>query len=486
MTTLQKINLGTAPTGQDGDTNRSANVKMNSNVDVLNAQVALTTAATITVAQALTNAHVGKRVNIALAVAGSVNLPTASTCAADNVILLRNIGTTIATLAITSGSGDTVALSKLNPGETALMDTDGVHTWAALMRGRTNSDNEVVNGNCTVGGTLSVKASTPVVVINDTSGSNDATVNLQSNGVTRWSIVKGAGNNFGVKRFDATGTLVDQPLTIAQDTGVASLLQRPTFAGKTPWDSGNLVSPWSTANLVNPWSTANLANPATTDTAQTVTGAKTFSGAANFSATSAFTGVANFFGWGGGSYTTSQVNIAGTILASIGFNSSGIGGILRLDSGAAGFQFLNFNASAYVNITCSNITQTSDRALKTGIVPLSGVLQKLRGKCAVSYSLKADPENTRHIGVIAQDWQADFPELVVDAGVDIDEDGDFIAHQYDEESNEIFGPNGKPESRKALGFNYSNAAAVAIQGVIELQAALDAALARIAALEAGG
>jgi hypothetical protein len=168
MTALQTVNLGTAPAGTDGDPVRTAFTKANSNVAVLNGQAALTSAAaTITTAQALTAAlHVGRRVNISLASPGTINLPAASTCSADQVTLLRNIGTTIVTLAITTGSGDTVTLSKLNPGETALIDTDGVHAWNVLMRGRTNSDNETVNGNCavngneTVGGTLAVTGAT--------------------------------------------------------------------------------------------------------------------------------------------------------------------------------------------------------------------------------------------------------------------------------------------------------------------------------------
>jgi hypothetical protein len=145
---------------------------------------------------------------------------------------------------------------------------------------------------------------------------------------------------------------------------------------------------------------------------------------------------------------------------------------------------MDFQASTFIPIVCSTVTQTSDEALKTDIAPVSGVLQKLRNKRTVSYTFKRDDNKTRHVGVIAQEWQSDFPELVVDAGVDIDADGDFIAHQYDASGNEIFGPSGKPESRRALGFNYGNASAVALQGVIELQAALDLALARIAALEA--
>ncbi|SDR19197.1 hypothetical protein SAMN05443245_3442 [Paraburkholderia fungorum] len=153
MTALQSINLGTAPAGSDGDTTRAASVKANSNVAVLNAQATLTSApVTITAASALTAAlHLGKRVNIALAAAGIVNVPAASTCGADGVLHLRNVGTTVVTLAITTGSGDTLAISKLNPGESVLLDTDGVHAWTVLLRGRTNSDNETVNGALTAG-----------------------------------------------------------------------------------------------------------------------------------------------------------------------------------------------------------------------------------------------------------------------------------------------------------------------------------------------
>lgn len=137
MSSLQKVNLGTPPTAVDGDTSRGANTKMNSNVDVLNAQATLTSAAaTITAAQALTAAHVGKRVNISLAAAGTINLPPAATMTLDGVILLRNIGTTLVTLAIAAGSGDTLSLTTLAAGESAEIDSDGVHTLRCLMRGR--------------------------------------------------------------------------------------------------------------------------------------------------------------------------------------------------------------------------------------------------------------------------------------------------------------------------------------------------------------
>lgn len=155
MTALQKITLGTPPKGQDGDSVNTGFTKVNSNVDVLDTQVALTSAPTIIAAQALSADHIGKRVNINLPAADTVNVPPANVAGADAVLALRNVGTTVVSLAIAVGSGDSLALSRLNPGESVLLDTDGVHTWSVLMRGRTNADDEVINGDLTVGGALS-------------------------------------------------------------------------------------------------------------------------------------------------------------------------------------------------------------------------------------------------------------------------------------------------------------------------------------------
>lgn len=276
MTALVTINQGTAPAGSDGDTVRSAFSKVNANVGVLQAQAALTSATGITTAQALTVAHVGKRVNISLSTAGVVNLPAASTCTADSVILLRNIGTTIVTLAITAGSGDTVALSKLNPGESVLMDTDGAHAWNVLTRGRSNSDNEIVIGNCTVngnetiGGALSVTGNTTTsgvlsaapttgdgaLVVSRPAG-NYGFLRLQTAGVNRWNLQvnneaesgSNAGSSLSLYAIGDTGTSLGSVFNVARATQVVAFTQRPTFAGQTPWDSGNFTPSTKLTNV---------------------------------------------------------------------------------------------------------------------------------------------------------------------------------------------------------------------------------------------
>ncbi|WP_133117931.1 hypothetical protein [Burkholderia ubonensis] len=150
---LQKILLGTAPKGADGDSSRVAHIKANANVDVLNAQAALTSAPLIAASQVLTDDHIGKRVNLSfLTDGGFIKLKRASTCLPDSVVLLVNVGVKRVALAVDDNSGDALALTGLSAGESALVDTDGVHTWRVLLRGRAAGDNESVVGNLNVGG----------------------------------------------------------------------------------------------------------------------------------------------------------------------------------------------------------------------------------------------------------------------------------------------------------------------------------------------
>ncbi|CAB3795478.1 hypothetical protein [Pararobbsia alpina] len=260
MTALSTIAFGAASDGSQGDTVRTAFTKVNANTTVLGTQAALTSATAVTVASALTPAQVGRRVSISLAAAGVIQLPQASLCTADSIIHLRNTGATVVTLAGATGAGDTVALSKLNPGESAIFDTDGVHTWSVLVRGRANSDNESVIGTLTVGGSVVaagngslgflggafsfaantfINASSAALIANDTSGSNTSNVIFQSNGVTLWNIQKTGANALVIQRSVA-GAIVDNPISIATATGITSFSQRPVFAGNTPYDSGNL------------------------------------------------------------------------------------------------------------------------------------------------------------------------------------------------------------------------------------------------------
>lgn len=306
--------------------------------------------------------------------------------------------------------------------------------------------------------------------------------------------------------------------------GVKTFSARPIFGtSTTPWDNSNLPNPVrsniTSNNISIDWQRVStghvslivdssfISDIVDTITPQQITGAKTFTSAiASTLAPGGAVGNCNYNANGLGGYA----NIG---MASLNATASMI---IRC-SGASALEVLNGASAQYNPITCSSVTQTSDRALKTDINSYESILDKLRTKRVVTYKFKTPAimgggVGVEQVGVIAQEWQEDFPELVQEIGADIDEDGDFIARQYapvvevmkeipnyDEEGNEdgtltvgtgeytggeeIFGPNGAPVSRKALGFNYSNASAVALGGVIELDAALRTAMATIADLQ---
>ncbi|UVA80471.1 hypothetical protein [Pandoraea commovens] len=146
MASLKKVVVGIRDDGKDGDSNRVASLKHNGNVDALSGQLPLSSSDVIKAPQALTVDHLGKRVNINLAAAGGVSMPRAADCPFDSVILLRNVGASAVTLSPAPGSADAVTLSSLLPGESVVMDTDGVATWAGLIRSRSTSVDEATLG----------------------------------------------------------------------------------------------------------------------------------------------------------------------------------------------------------------------------------------------------------------------------------------------------------------------------------------------------
>jgi hypothetical protein len=411
MTSLQKVVLGTPPTAVDGDTVRTANTKANANVDVLNTQAALTSATGITTAQALTSAHIGKRINIALAAAGVINLPSASTCTADSVLHLRNTGTTVVTLGITAGSGDTVALSKINPGESVLLDTDGAHAWNVLMRGRTNSDNETVNGNCTVignetvGGTLTASGD---VFRSGTAGTSRG-VWFQTAASNRWFVYAGqdaesgsnAGSTLYFARYSDTGAYVDAPLSINRATGVVATTLRPTFAGNTPWDSGNFT----------PTNYAALAS------ANAFTASATFGGTAWIGATLSARNSANTYAVS--AYASNQT--AGAFIA-------------RTDNASIPLMVWCFGSTVVGTVTTNGTTTsygtTSDYRLKTNYAAIANPVATLARIKFYEGEFNAAPGTKAHY-VLAHELQEVLDYAVSGAKDAVNEDGEIVPQLVD-------------------------------------------------------
>ena len=72
---------------------------------------------------------------------------------------------------------------------------------------------------------------------------------------------------------------------------------------------------------------------------------------------------------------------------------------------------VRFNGDATLS---GDLTINSDERLKDNIQPLGSTLNKLHQIEAKTYSLKKDEEHTPKIGVLAQEVQAVFPELVTE------------------------------------------------------------------------
>lgn len=465
MGQLEKIDLGAEGTGIGGDSPRSANERMNRNVDVLSHQLPVQSAATITSSQTLTADHIGKRISVNFAVEGGViKMRRAATCEPDSVVWIVNVGTKVFWIGVDDNSGDSIALRSLNPGEAAVFDTDGVRAWRVLLRGRAWTGDENVGGKLTVGGDLSVASQ------NDEGhlwlGKMPGYFYGNSGSVGWWS--SDAGGSYQYLLSDHTFRVNGEVVAVC-DKGNAL---RFDWGKKTAGQLGATVDGKYLGYL---WHSGNLGQPMTLDTPQYVGSKKTFTQGQEIAMTPT------------GLHTQANMYLNGMGgLSCLGFSGQNntVGAQLRVSSNTAvaELQCINYNATSFGVLSASNFNQASDRAFKSDIRTLENVMARLRDKRGVTYLTKSSPEAGRQAGVIANEW-SDFPELLGE-GPEIDEDGDFIVHQYDESGKEIFGASGQPKGRPSLTFRYTNAVGVLLAGLLETDAALQDAIRRIAELEA--
>lgn len=261
MTALQTVNLGTAPTGTDGDTVRVANVKANANVAVLNTQATLTSASPNAVRD-LTAADMGKRVNFTPTAAGTVHFPKASDTGADQIVSVHNLATAYdITMAIAAGSGDTApTIVVVKPGEMLTYETDGVSVWRTI--GRKKAFDETVQGKLNVAGATTLTG--PVTLTGGVAGALAATGALSGASLAIGTVasISGVGAYSGVSAVYSGAVTVGATLGVTGNatvggtltstgkatlngglavTGASTFSVRPTFNSYTPWDSGNLL-----------------------------------------------------------------------------------------------------------------------------------------------------------------------------------------------------------------------------------------------------
>lgn len=274
---------------------------------------------------------------------------------------------------------------------------------------------------------------------------------LNANGYSPFFRANSASSNIEV--INSANTAINMTIN---DGGVVSFPRaRPNWAGVTPWDTGNFT-PGNYAALSGGTFTGYVGFTSTV----TINGTITMNAAQSF--TGNYGTLVNVHASGSsGSY-------AGVAQGSwMGWNDSNGGGeaVLCNNEGGGGvggwvLRTVNSNNSAEIGrytISGAGVgTNGSDIRLKDNVEPLTGSLEKIMQVRPVSYTYKSNGE--KHMGVIAQEIQQVFPDVVT------------VTHNTEEHTD-------------LLGVSYIDLIAPLIGAVHVLSDKLDEAMKRIKTLE---
>jgi hypothetical protein len=151
----------------------------------------------------------------------------------------------------------------------------------------------------------------------------------------------------------------------------------------------------------------------------------------------------------GGTY---NYDVFDTVFA---FSYGNFGSRLQVMTASAGSvgSAISFTAGPYVSVNGTSWTNASDERLKNITNPLTGVLASIAQLRAVRFTWKDGANSKSQIGLIAQDWLKDFPELV-----------DVPEHDVDPKTGE----------KLYLGLKYSETVSVLLAAIQELNAKVTA------------
>ncbi|WP_321891694.1 tail fiber domain-containing protein [Paraburkholderia tropica] len=431
MGALQKVNLGTPPGADDGDTNRVANTKANINVDILNTQATLTSLSPNAVRD-LTAADMGKRINFTPTAADTVHFPAASATGADQILAVHNLSTAYdITMAIATGSGDTApTIFLVKPGEMLTWETDGVSQWRTI--GRKKAFDEVVQGKLTVLGAATAASVASTGALSGGSLSIGAVASISAAGAFSGASGVYTGNV-------SAGTLsVTGLATLTGGLSVGSAAQASiTAAGALSCVSGAFSGACAAASLQSTSGTITAGALAATGTGAMQllydgTMRTTTNGTNNWGAWGAIWNKVNL-------PRNSFVGTNSSNTLSIWWDSANTGCRFQIDStlnslvlGVSNTFHMAWNNSAvglYVDSTSlGNITTSSDyrakknvKALKVDAVTVVKALRPVTFEWADFELFKAD--GVEHVGFIAHELQALIPSAVNGEKDAVDEKG---------------------------------------------------------------
>lgn len=158
----------------------------------------------------------------------------------------------------------------------------------------------------------------------------------------------------------------------------------------------------------------------------------------------------------GGTYT---YDVSDTAFAFSFGNGSGKLQVFTASAGSAG-STISFTAGPYVSVNNTSWTNASDERLKNITGSITGALASVAQMRAVRYTWKDDANNKPQIGLIAQDWQAAFPEVV-----------DVPEHEVDPKTGDTL----------YLGVKYTETIPILLACIQELNAKVEALQAKVGA-----
>lgn len=165
---------------------------------------------------------------VTLSLPQNINSGAAPTFVGTNFTSIPNSGLTNSSLTIGSTNIALGTTATTIAGLTSVSST----TFVGALTGVASGNLPLTGGTLT--GPLTVGYSTPVVAINDTSGTNQSNLEFNSSGSIVWDLVKlaGATGNFQIQRF-VSGSYVDSPINISNTTGLVSIADGLTVTGTT-------------------------------------------------------------------------------------------------------------------------------------------------------------------------------------------------------------------------------------------------------------
>ncbi len=305
------------------------------------------------------------------------------------IILFLFIGATV-TIPNVFNSGDTISASKMNQNFDALKNGIGDHTTGYMPFW--NSSNVFADSGLfwdSDNGRLGIGTSSPNSQLNILSGNGqDGKTFFLSHDFASYPFTMGVARNNGYGWLGANAIQSTGDTQIYSKGSAPSWIIKPSGAGS---DMTISVAPPGTAGNTISWIDALIIK-------------------SNGNVGIGTTNPAYRFEVSGNGFFSSSIQSDGNIVISTGqITTNSVANPLRLGVDGVEKMKITSNGDVYVG---ANIVHTSDSALKEKILQINNSLEKINKINGVTFYWKNKIINEKQIGIIAQDVEKVFPELV--------------------------------------------------------------------------